>query len=196
MDHELFASMMMKGSRPSQNFSEWKMFLQIADLEMEKRNIVKPVVVELGIWRNRQKKFYEEFLGAEHICIDVSAKRGMPDILGDTHDPKTMAELLKRLNGRPINVLFIDAGHVYEDAKKDFEYYSPLCSDVIALHDINCHRYANHPRMQVHRLWDELKLKAYNPIEKIYKQFLFVDLYRYRGQGNGHQMGIGLMIRQ
>ena len=196
MDQGLFDQMMMKGNRPSQNYSEWKMFLGICDMEMKRKGILKPMVVELGMWRNRQKKFYETFLNADHISIDINAKRGTPDIMGNTHDRKTIEALKARLDGRDLNILFIDAGHTYEDARKDFEDYAPMCTDIIAFHDIQCHRYSGRNDMQVWRLWDELKKKAYNPVEKMYKQFLFVDLYRYRGQGNGVQMGIGMMVRQ
>ena len=163
MNLHLFDQMMTKRNRPSQNYSEWKMFLEICDMEMKKKGILKPMVVELGMWRNRQKKFYETFLNADHISIDINAKRGTPDIMGDTHDKKTMAAIKEKLDGRSINILFIDAGHAYEDALKDFEDYSPLCTDIIALHDIWCHRYSDRSDMQVHRLWDELKQKAVAP---------------------------------
>ena len=196
MDQKLFEEYMIKSNRPSQNYSEWKMFLEICEIEIKKRGIENPVAVELGIWRNKQKKFFTDLLNADHISIDIGMRRSSPDIMGNTHNPKTMATLKEKLAGRPINILFIDAGHAYEDAKKDFEDYSPLCTDIIALHDIWCHRYSDRSDMQVYRLWDELKQKAYNPVEKKYKQFLFIDLYRYRGAGNGMQMGIGMMIRQ
>lgn len=195
MNLKLFNEFMQKGQRPSQNTSEWQMFLEICEMRLKKKGIENPMAVELGIWKNRQKKFYEKLLGTEHISIDLTDRRGTPDIIGDTHDPEVKAALEEKLNGKPINILFIDAGHSYEDVKKDFYMYSPLCTDIIAFHDIECHRFGGRSDMKVWRFWDELRMKAYMG-RRSYKKFLFISIFQYRGSGNRHQMGIGLMIRQ
>lgn len=194
MNQNIFDKYMVKGNRPSQNYYEWKVFLEICEMYLKQRKIEKPIVVELGNWRNKQKKFYEDFLGAKHISIDITDKRGTPDIIGDTHEPETVEVLKKKLRGRPINILFIDAGHAYEDVKLDFEIYSALTTDIIAFHDIHCHRYDNWKVMQVWRYWDELKMLAYQG-RRSYKGFLFLDIFHYRGTGNGVQMGIGMIIK-
>jgi len=115
--------------------------------------------VELGTWFNRQKAFYEKLLGAKHIGIDDHKdealpkgikSKALPDILGNTHDEKTAQELKHRLKGNPINLLFIDAGHKYEDVKRDYEIYSPLTKNIIALHDIFLER------QTVKLFWDEI----------------------------------------
>ena len=123
-----------------QNLNEWKIFLEICEMYLKKHEIKKPVVVELGVGKNGQKNFYEQLLGAEHIGIDI-ARRHHPDIHGDTHDPRTLEALKNRLGGRSINILFIDACHSYESIKRDLKIYFPLCSDIIALHDIECIRH-------------------------------------------------------
>lgn len=194
MNMKLFDEYMKKGNRPSQNYYEWKAFLEICQMYLIKKGIENPVSVEIGIWRDKQRKFYEEFLGARHITIDISDRRGAPDILGDTHDPETKKKLEKRLAGKPINILFIDGGHTYKDAKRDFEMYSPLCTDIIAFHDIWCHRYDGRKDMQVWRYWNDLKRLAYEG-RRSYKGFLFIDLFHYRGVGNRVQMGIGMILK-
>ena len=146
MDIKLFRSI----ERPSQNIVEWQMFLEWVDSYFKSRGITQPIVVELGVWYNRQKKFYEQLLGAEYIGIDNCKSRVMPDILGDTHDEKTVQELKNRLNGRPLNLLFIDAGHNYQDIKQDYETYGPLTKNIIALHDIFLEREG------VRLFWDEI----------------------------------------
>lgn len=143
--------------RPSQRKSEWLEFLEFCETYLKKHKIENPIVVELGTWNNKQKQFYEQLLGARHIGINFRKKRGMPDIYGNTHDPKTMAKLKEMLNGRQINILFIDASHIYEDVKKDYELYSPLCSDIVAIHDIMTHRHKKGKEYGVWEFWDELK---------------------------------------
>ncbi|KKK78857.1 hypothetical protein LCGC14_2839330 [marine sediment metagenome] len=127
--------------KPFQYRPEWWMFLSICELYLKRYKIEKPIVVELGSQMGRQKRFWKQLFNAEHIGIDVTDERGVPDILGDTQDPKTLEVLKERLQGRSINILFIDACHYYGAVKRDFQIYSPLCSDIVALHDIESYRY-------------------------------------------------------
>jgi predicted O-methyltransferase YrrM len=72
----------------------------------------------------------------------------------DSHDPRTVDEVRQRLEGRPVDFVFIDGDHEYEGVKRDFELYSPLVrpGGLIAFHDINEMYWPG-----VGRLWDELK---------------------------------------
>jgi len=172
----------------AQDVHEWKVFLEFCESYLEKHKIENPIVVELGIWRNGQKKFYEQLLGAYHIGIDSSKKKSRPDIQGNTHDPRTLEALKAKLGGKQIDILFIDASHLYDDVKKDFEIYSPLCNGIIAFHDINNGRYQG--EREVWKLWDELKAESTIEAGK-YKDFLFISIEEARGI-----TGIGLMIRK
>jgi len=181
--------------RLEQHFPEWKMFLEICEIYLKNHKIENPVVVELGIWKNIQKRFWEQLFGATHIGIDHTRRRGKPDIYAEIHSPGTMKILKEKLNGRPINILFIDADHSYEAVKKDYEVFSPLCSDIIVLHDINSCRHEENKQVEVWRFWDELKLKAYNGEEE-YKNFLFLSIHQYIWEGHRIQMGIGLIMKK
>lgn len=193
MNPELFYKLMKR--RPSQHAPEWELFLEICELYMMKRRIKKPVVVEIGTWKGRQKVFYEQILGAEHIGIDITSKRSTPDILGDSHDPKTLETLIGKLDGRPINILFIDGDHHYEDVKKDFEMYSLYCSDIIVLHDIELGRTKNKDDLTVWKFWDELKEKAIAQYEK-YSEFMFITISQAHFHRKGDRgAGIGLIIK-
>lgn len=184
MNLELFNRLMIGRGCPAQNPSEWRMFLEACDMYLKKHKIKNPVVVELGSWNNRQKKFYEQLLGAEYIGIDISKKKSKPDIQGNTHDPKTLETLRAKLGRKLIDILFIDSCHWYEDVKKDFEMYSPLCSGIIAFHDINNHRYNLGKENQVWKFWDELK------IDPSTKNFSFNSIEKTE------VMGIGVMIKR
>jgi len=186
MNLELF-NMLMK-LPPSQEPGEWKTFLEICESYLKEHEIKNPVVVELGIYKNLQKRFYEQLLGADHIGIDTKTIRAIPDIIGNTRDDETLKMLKKRLNGRLINILFIDANHWYENVKKDFEMYSPLCDDIIALHDIDINRHRKKGANRcVWKFWDELRKAAILGTGE-YADCLFVAI--------GKKMGIGMIIKK
>lgn len=194
---------LMGQKQPKQHLPEWLMFLEVCEMYLKKHDIKNPIVVELGAGRNRQKKFHEQLLSAEHISIDNARRWCTPDIIGNTHDPKTMETLKKKLGGRPINILFIDASHFYEDVKKDFDLYSPLCSDIIAFHDIETERHTERREAgdpvgrlaEVWEFWDDLKIAAYAGKEE-YRRFLFLSIFQHRSGRKKSQMGIGMIMKK
>jgi len=192
MNLELFNNLMKE--KPEQQEYEWLMFLEICETYLKKHKIGSPIIVELGAYRNCQKKFYEQLLGAEHIGIDVKAWRH-PDIGGSTHDPKTLEKLKEKLNGRPINILFIDANHRHESVKRDFEIYSPLCTDIIVIHDTESGRYENSRKYEVWRFWDKLKKESFTVRGEL-ENFLFLSIHQHRFEGNEYEMGIGMIIKR
>ena len=166
----------------SQDLYEWRTFLEFCESYLKEHKIKNPIVVEIGVWRGGQKRFYEELLAAKHIGID-SARKSNPDIHGDSHDPKTVEILRAKLEGRAIDILFIDASHWYKCVKKDFEIYSPLCSGIIAFHDINYGRYGKQrANREVWKFWDELKA------DPSMKNFSFDSIEK--------EKGIGIMTRK
>jgi hypothetical protein len=52
-----------------QREEEWRQFLEVAGAYFENRGIAHPVVVEVGTAQGKQKRFYQELMGAEHIGI-------------------------------------------------------------------------------------------------------------------------------
>ena len=196
MNLELFNNLMKQP--PAQHPQEWRLFLEICELYLERQKIRNPIVVELGIYENRQKAFWEKLFGAEHIGIDVKKRRCIPDIVGNTHYPETLKILKEKLKGRPINILFIDANHHYEAVKEDFEIYSPLCDNIVVIHDIESRRYdgpSRRKRVGVWKFWDELRVEAYKGKEE-YKNFLFLSIYQYFVSRFKIQTGIGMIIKK
>ncbi len=166
---------------PNQIYEEWRTYLQFVQAYCRRRGIAHPVVVEIGTQSGRQKAHYAKFLDAVHIGIDISDEYSKPDILGDSHAPETMAKLKEALAGRPINVLFIDAFHTYEDALAEYESYGPLATDIIAFHDIRHER-------GIERLWLELKAR-----ERGNRDMSFMTIGAW---GNGWcELGIGLIVK-
>lgn len=154
MDLLKFNELMSLKKKPWQEIDEWRCYLEFCFGYFQSRGISNPMVVELGIASNRQKRFYKELLNADHIGIDINPRR-VPDILADTHSKEAKKQLLRTLEGRTIDLLYIDAGHLYKDAKMDLEIFGPMSRHLVALHDV-CHCDPKRPEVQVKKLWDEV----------------------------------------
>ena len=166
---------------PNQIFYEWKTYLQFAQVYFMVLGITTPIVVEIGTQAGRQKAHYQRFLDAEHIGIDISDQFSMPDILGDSHAPETMAKLTEMLDGRAINLLFIDAFHTYQDALAEYEAYGSITSDIIAFHDIR------HVK-DIGRLWGDLQAQEKGNTSKT---FMTIGAW-----GDGWcELGIGMIVK-
>lgn len=189
MNYELFNKLIEH--RPSQHSPEFLTYLEFCEMYLKRTNIKNPIIVELGVYHNKQKVFYEQLLSATHIGIDTGLRRSIPDIHGSTHSSRTLRRLKEKLNGRMIDILFIDADHVYESVKLDFEIYSPLCSGVVAFHDIHTYRDSSRQRARVWQFWDELRVDALTG--RKYRDFLFVSIHKFRSKV---QMGIGMIIKR
>lgn len=146
-----FLEKIMELPIPAQSVGEWRAYLEFIETYFRNRNIENPMVVEVGIGRGRQKRFYKELLGYNHIGIDFD-KRKNPDIVGVNGDPTVVDKLKERLRGRDVHLLFIDDGHSYEEVKNDYKLFSPLAKNIIAIHDIIFEEHQN----TVGRFWDEL----------------------------------------
>jgi predicted O-methyltransferase YrrM len=86
-------------------------------------------------------------------------------LAADSHKEETAAQLERLLEGRPLDVLFIDGDHSYEGVRSDFERYGRLVRSggIVALHDINEDFRTRHGldtasvSGDVPRFWRELK---------------------------------------
>lgn len=169
---------------PKQNRIEWRGFIEFVWDYFNSKGIKNPMVVELGVFRGEQRVFYEEILGATYIGIDnreEAGKETRADIYGNTHDAEVIESLKIMLNGRPINLLFIDACHKYEYVKKDYEIYGPMTDDLIAFHDIKARVHG------VGKLWAELHAGQRG---KLFVSFCNAD------ENCHHRMGIGIEVRK
>jgi len=166
---------------------EWQQFMEYAAGYFRNRQIEHPIVVEIGICANAQKRFYEEIMGAEHIGIDINPKT-RPDILGDSCSPDTIERLRQRLDGRRINLLFLDGDHTYDCVKYEYENYGPMTQHLVAFHDLVCTEEGI--GVEVHRLWREICAA-----EKVHCLLTF---YRHNDSKTvwpGHEMGIGVVVK-
>jgi len=149
--------------KPGQQKYEYLYFLKWLWYYFRERGISNPVVVEIGIRRGAQKRFYEQLLNARHIGIDISSTYAKPDILGDSGAESTKAILLKTLAGKNADMIFIDGDHSLKGVRRDYELYRHL-APIIAIHDIYCIRKG----VEVLDFWgslDRYKMLGYNFLE-------------------------------
>lgn len=164
---------------PEQSIGEWQAYLEFIEAYFRNRKIDKPMIVEIGVGTNAQKRFYEELLGYNHIGIDIKPKRN-PDIVGDSGKSATLDKLEGRLKGREINLVYIDAYHSYSAVKRDYELYSPLARNIIVLHDVMLKEYEN----TVGKFWNELVAENREAQDRTFITFAGYHRERF-GQGTG-----------
>ncbi len=138
-----------------QESSEWLGFMEFISAYFENRGIAKPLIVEIGIYHGATQLFYEQLLSAEYVGIDMNPD-ARPDILGDSGNSEILDELQERLDGRKIDLLFIDGDHGHKGVKRDYELYAPLVRHLIALHDVIARRQVSNDAIEVYRLWEEI----------------------------------------
>lgn len=78
-------------------------------------------------------------------------------VRGDSHHSSSVEAVTQCLNGRQVDVLFIDGDHTYEGVKIDFERYSPMVrkGGLIVFHDITPS--LKNAEIEVPRFWNELR---------------------------------------
>jgi cephalosporin hydroxylase len=75
---------------------------------------------------------------------------------GDSHAPATVARVRTGLDGRPIDLLFIDGDHTFAGVRADFDAYAAWVrpGGLIAFHDIKDD--PGQPQLEVGRFWREV----------------------------------------
>lgn len=139
-----------------QDWAEWKTFLEFVSAYFTNRVIDNPLVVEIGILHNEQQLFYREMLGADYIGMDIEANNE-PDILGDSATRLALKKLKSLLDGREVDLLFIDGNHTYEGVRSDYEMYGPLTKHLIAFHDV--HSEIRERALGVTEFWNEMVIE-------------------------------------
>lgn len=117
-----------------------------------------------GGYANAREKLYHLFVSNRPNCrLDL--------LRLDSQQTSTRAQVLKLLNQRPIDFLFIDGDHRYAGVKKDYELYAGLVrpGGLIAFHDIRLNRYDS--SIEVARLWEEIKISQPQTREIVHEPY-------------------------
>lgn len=132
--------------------------------------IAPKVIVEVGSWHGDLLQTLNDLFHPKLLIgIENDASVFLEDnkkflwINKDSNDPGTVETLKGLLLNRPIDYLFIDGGHKYEEVKKDFALYAPLVRDggIVGFHDValeglnaDGHSWWD-IGLQVKKFWDE-----------------------------------------
>ena len=134
------------------------------------------IILEVGFLYGEGLNVWSQIASEQVFGIDMMGHSpqvatfnpGAIAIQGNSHKKEVQDQLKSLLDGRTIDVLFIDGDHSYEGVKRDFVDYSPLVSDdgLVAFHDIL--DTPDHRRMKcrVDQFWSEIK-KEYEHTELI-----------------------------
>lgn len=179
------------GRRLNQLFPEWKTYLEFVDAVFRSRQVERPIVVEIGILDGMQKLFYETLFNAEYISIDIN-QQAPATIIGDSAHQTTKQRLLDMLNGRMIDLLFIDGLHTYEGVRADYYMYKDLVSHIIGIHDILTPKNSPKDTVDVIRFWEELKRE--NKTDTLIT--IQHDNPRPSESFNGRPLGIGIILKE
>jgi predicted O-methyltransferase YrrM len=114
-------------------------------------------IVSIDLPGGRFGAGYTEERAQEMMSLFPSDGQQLHLLRADSHDPTTVEQLQSILDGRQLDLLFIDGDHTYEGVRRDFEMYSPLAAagGAIVFHDILDH--PRFPACEVRRLWNEVK---------------------------------------
>src|SRR5438105_11708592 len=107
------------------------------------RDMKAKVVLEIGVFDGEHLKWLlQQTNGGVAIGVDIEYTKardhGTFVFVGDSHDARTLLRVTEFLDGRKVDVLFIDGDHEFEGVVKDFSMYSQLVRSggLVCFHDI------------------------------------------------------------
>jgi predicted O-methyltransferase YrrM len=158
-DQMLKYAKIIEECNPSQTHSEMNELL----IQLEKISIKN--ILEIGVHRGGSTRVWQKVFNPEILIgIDWSIEPnaimpGLELIEGNSHDQLTFQKVQKILKDQPLDFLFIDGGHLYDEVKKDFELYSPLVRNggAIGFHDVIL---TGNDTCEVYRYWNDIKDKC------------------------------------
>lgn len=163
-------------SKASQDKEELLQLLQRLDA------IDPDVVVEIGVDQGYSiDVWYDAFRPTHSLGVDVRQPlRQMvwphrifcsPEGSNDEHIFRAISRVANTY--KPIDFLFIDGNHMYDQVKADFERYSPLVrkGGMIVFHDA---RITDNDTVEVYKFWNEIK-----------HNYTYEEIFSQTGTGTG-----------
>lgn len=142
-------------NNPSQ--SHWEMNQLLLILEKISPKRILEIGTHMGgstrVWRD---VFSPELLIGVNNTDEMVDKTGIDFIQGDSTEDVVIHEIGKKLDGKPLDFVFLDGSHYYDDVLSDFETYSKMVrpGGIIGFHDVILE---GNETCDVYRLWKEIR---------------------------------------
>ena len=152
----------LKHDREQQFEIGWEMQQMLQ--EMYQRRI--DTVLEIGTFQGDSLRVWREELDPElmigvqdtdETTPETAMELGVRMVQGKSQDAAVYAEVLGVLDGRRLDLLYIDGDHLYDAVKEDWQLYSPLVREggIIVLHDAVIE---DNPTVEVFRFYREVRV--------------------------------------
>lgn len=107
----------------------------------------------IRVWRD---VFNPELLVGINDTSEMTDSEGIQMIIGRSQEEVVRTQVIDESGNKPIDFLFIDGSHYYNDVKEDFRMYSQLVrpGGIIAFHDVII---TDNYACEVHKLWEEIQ---------------------------------------
>lgn len=120
----------------------WEMRQMLVEMDPENTR----VVLEIGTFQGDSLRIWREVLDpdlligvqdTDETAPETVAEVGAVLVKGRSQDPDTWIEVGRLLEGRAVDLLYIDGDHMYPSVKQDWEMYSQFVrpGGIIVLHD-------------------------------------------------------------
>lgn len=143
-------------------------------------SITPRTVLEIGTWHGgsswawAQLPWVEHIITVDSVAAPEAEKRlsgigcDIDLVIGDSLHAQTRQQVRNLIGDTRVDVVFIDGGHLYKEARADFEHYSQHArgGGLLIMHDTQ--GYPGNDTVQVPRLWAEIT-QAYRTTELIDK---------------------------
>lgn len=131
--------------------------------------ILPKTILEIGTWAGGSAWAWSRIRSVEHIVtVDVSPQPGaaarlaslpckVTQVTGLSDHQETYRQVTNVLNGTPPDVVIIDGGHTYPEARADWNIYGSMVAvgGMVVFHDTQ--GYPGNDTVQVPKLWAEIR---------------------------------------
>lgn len=157
----MYISQAIVECKPAQDYKELREFFEFL-VPYDPKVILEIGLYECGLLRLWEKVFNPDIvIGIDDTSIPLEVTNRInfgAHIIAPakSQDRNTYEQVKKLLDNKPIDLLFIDGDHHYNEVNQDFKMYSKLLANdgLVVFHDINV---GDYDFCQVQSFWNDTK---------------------------------------
>jgi cephalosporin hydroxylase len=118
---------------------------------------------EYGGWLLNKHPYLGNILAKRNKYFSKNYSITHHQINGDSHSPLTKEKLLRIIQNKKVDLLFMDGDHTYNGIKQDLIDYQQFVNNggFVVFHDINDSEHHRSINVGVYKLWNELTGEKY-----------------------------------